>query len=200
VEAKAGVIGGATDADHVGAIVTNVRKVFRGALWIKLTGLQTDVSALVVAAKHAGADAVCVSGRLMGFLPDVETLEPVLGTNGAYGGRWALPLTCRHLAMARRAVGKDFPMLGTNGARSGLDVARMLLAGASAVELSSIVYLTGFKGLTHVIEELAAWLSDAKHTPCSVVGLAADKIQSYAERTEKLNEWKKFVPEETLYG
>ena len=83
----------------------------------------------------------------------------MLGTSAAYGGGWALPIVCRFLALSRRAVGPGFPLLGTNGVRSGGDVARMALAGASAVEALSIVMHEGFGGLTRMIAELDALLA-----------------------------------------
>ena len=48
-------------------------------------------------------------GRFMALVPDLDTLAPVLGTSGAYGGGWALPIVCRFLALSRRAVGPPFP-------------------------------------------------------------------------------------------
>jgi len=191
-------ISAATEPERVSAIVERIRAAFPGSLWIKLTGLQADVSDLVAAAARAGADAVCVSGRLMGFMPDLETLEPALGTLGAWGGRWALPLTCRHLAVARRKVGPGYSLLGTNGARSGLDVARLILAGACAAELTSLVFLRGFMALGEAIRELEAWLTQRDLKVADLVGLAADRLEGYAARANRIDEWRQFVPQETV--
>ena len=188
----------ATEADTVSHLVQEIRQIFSGSLWIKLTGMQVDVSPMVVAAEQAGADAVCVTGRLMGFMPDLDTLKPTLGTIGAYGGRWALPLTCRHLSVAYSKVSPEFSLLGTNGARTGLDVARMILAGARAAELTSLVYLKGFKAYSKVIEDLDNWLQEHSLAAMDIVGHATQQLEAYSERTEKLNEWEKFVPAETL--
>jgi hypothetical protein len=40
---------------------------------------------------------------------------------------------------SRRAAGADYPLLGTDGMRGGADIARMVLAGAHAVEILSVV-------------------------------------------------------------
>jgi len=188
----------ATEADTVLHLVREIRQVFNGALWIKLTGMQVDVSPMVVAAEQAGADAVCVTGRLMGFVPDLATLKPTLGTVGAYGGRWALPLTCRHLSVAYLKVSPDFSLLGTNGARTGLDVARMILSGARAVELTSLVYLQGFEAFREVIVELNNWLEQRSLTAMDLIGKAVQQLEQYSERKEHFNQWQQFVPAETL--
>ena len=70
-----------------------------------------------------------------------------------------LLIVFRFPALSRRAAGPEFPLLGTNGARTGADVARMALAGASACELLSIVMHEGFDGLTRVIAELDEFLA-----------------------------------------
>jgi dihydroorotate dehydrogenase len=106
----------------------------------------------VTAALAAGADAVCLSTRSMAFVPDLHTRRPVLGTFAAIGGAWALPLTLRQVAKAYLAH-PDSSIVGTNGARDGYDVARFLLAGASAVALTSAVVTEGPNVLAQCIRE-----------------------------------------------
>jgi dihydroorotate dehydrogenase (NAD+) catalytic subunit len=122
----------------------------------------------------------------------------VLGTSAAYGGGWALPIVCRFLALSRRAAGPVFPLLGTNGVRCGADVARMALAGASAVEALSIVMHEGFGGLTRVVAELEALLAARDLCFADLVGRAADALKPYGEQPETPGRWRDFVPRETL--
>jgi dihydroorotate dehydrogenase len=136
-------------------------------------------------------------GRFMAMMPDLATLKPVLGTSAAYGGAWALPIVCRFLALSRRAVGPEFPLLGTNGVRSGGDVARMALAGASAVEALSVVMHEGFGGLTRIIDELDGFLAAHEMRFSALVGRSADTLQGYAEQPERPGHWKQFVPAES---
>jgi dihydroorotate dehydrogenase len=168
------------------------------ALWVKLTGLSANLPALALAASQAGADAVCMMGRFMAMVPDLETFAPVLGTSAAYGGGWALPIVCRFLALSRRAVGPEFPLLGTNGVRSGADVARMALAGASAVEALSVVMHEGFRGLTRMIAELDALLAARGLRFSDLIGRAADSLQDYGAQEARPGRWQQFVPPETL--
>jgi len=198
-EATPGAIAQETDPARLRALVARVRDVTEGMqLWVKLTGLSANLPALAVAARDGGADAVCMMGRFMAMVPDLETFGPVLGTFGAYGGGWALPIVCRFLALSRRAVGAGFPLLGTNGVRSGGDVARMALAGASAVELCSVVMHEGFSGLTRVVAELDAFLAARGVRFSEVIGQAADALLGYGEVPATPGRWREFVPEETI--
>lgn len=194
-EATPGAIVLETEPARVRDLVAAVRGATAGMqLWVKLTGLSTNLPALAVASKEGGADAVVMMGRFMGMIPDIDTFAPVLGTSGAYGGPWALPIVCRFLALSRRAVGQEFPLLGTNGVRDGADVFRMALAGASAVEATSLVMLEGFSALTRLQTELDTLLESRNVTFAEIVGRAADRLQNYAEQPVNRGRWQDFVP------
>lgn len=198
-EATPGAIVQETDPARLRDLVALVRSATEGmALWVKLTGLSANLPALARAAQQGGADAVCMMGRFMAMVPDLDTLAPLLGTSGAYGGGWALPIVCRFLALSRQALGPAFPLLGTNGVRGGHDVARMALAGASAVEVLSLVMHEGFAGLTRTLAELDSFLAERDLTFAALVGRAADALTPYGAQPESPGHWKKFVPPETL--
>jgi dihydroorotate dehydrogenase (NAD+) catalytic subunit len=200
-EAKPGAIALETDPESLRKLVRRIRAATKGMqLWVKLTGLSNDLPALAMVAAESGADAVVMMGRFMGLVPDINSFAPVLGTSAAYGGPWALPIVCRFLALSRRAVGSAFPLLGTNGVRSGEDVARMALAGASAVEVMSVVMQEGFGGITRLIAELVSFLEQRSLCFAEIVGRSADALRSYAEQPDVPGRWKQFVPPETLHG
>jgi dihydroorotate dehydrogenase (NAD+) catalytic subunit len=163
-----------TGAELVGPI----RDAVALPLTVKVGGL--DPVAAAVAAHDAGADAVVLASRAQGFVSDLETRRPVLGTFAAIGGSWAVPITCRHLAKARRTR-PDACLVGTNGARRGLDVAQMLLAGASAVQLTSLVMTDGATALRDVTDELSRYLGRQGVSARQLVGESADAVQSYQE-------------------
>jgi dihydroorotate dehydrogenase len=195
-EAVKGAIIQERAAHRVREITAALRAAVTIPLWIKLTGQSEDVASLAAAAKEGGADAVIVMGRFMALVPDVETRAPMLGTAGAIGGPWALALTCRWLAMSRKKVGRDYPLLGTNGARSGLDVARFLLAGARAVEMTSAVMSGGFDTARRAVQEFSDYLARTGGSAEQLVGLAADRQVGYGVQPDRPGYWRDFVPEE----
>jgi dihydroorotate dehydrogenase (NAD+) catalytic subunit len=180
-EAAPGAIERPGDPKRIGELVELVRGAVSMPLSVKLAAEQYDVVASAAAARAAGADVLVIMGRHMGFLPDLETRRAVLETFGAYSGPWALPLSLRWVAMTRRALGADVPLVGTNGARSGTDVARFLLAGASAVQVTTSVITEGFGAIERIAGELSEYLERHGVSARDVVGEAADSSISYEE-------------------
>src|SRR5262249_40064536 len=150
-------------------------------LSVKLTAESDDVVALAAAARDAGADSVTLTGRHLGFLPDLETRRPLLGTFGGYGGPGAPPPAPRLVAQARPALGRELPPMGSGGARDGLDVARFLLAGASAVQVASAVYADGPEALRRALGELRGYLREQGLDAAALVGQAADAVLTYEQ-------------------
>lgn len=198
-EAAPGAIVQETDPARLTELVRRVRAATEGMqLWVKLTGLSSNLPALALAAREGGADAVCMMGRFMGLIPDLTTFAPVLGTSAAYGGGWALPIVCRFLALTRKAAGTSFPLMGTNGVRSGEDVLRMALCGASAVEVLSATMHEGFGAISRMIVELDSFLTERSMTFRDLIGRTADGLAGYAEQPDIPGRWRDFVPPETI--
>ena len=181
------------DPSNVSTIISTVRKAISLPLWVKITGQSERVPDLAAAAFAAGGDAVVMAGRSLGLIPDVETLEPFLGTTLGVGGYWNLPLTCQWLALSRLKVGPNQSLIATNGAQSGLDIARMMLAGASAVEMTSNVLIRGAKTLSGALTEFEAYLKRKNLKATDLIGVAADRKSTFPNRPLQTNNWKKYV-------
>lgn len=177
-------------ADLVGAITAAVSI----PVWVKLSGQSERVGDLVAAALGAGAESAVIAGRALGLVPDLETMAPVLGTSCGIGGYWNLPLTCHWLATTRARLGADKPLIGINGATDGLDVARMMLAGASAVGLSSAVMLRGWDVLTQAVSTLETYLAQKGLSAAELVGRAADARRNFADMPVLDQVWRNHVP------
>jgi dihydroorotate dehydrogenase (NAD+) catalytic subunit len=190
-----GVVSTELDPEGVVRLVSAVRQAIKIPLWVKITGQSERVPDLAAAAFRAGGEAVVMAGRLLGFIPDVETMQPYLGTTLGVGGYWNLPLTCHWLAVSRQQLGGEKPLIATNGARSGLDVARMMLAGASAVEMASAVMLRGTPLLASALEEFGAYLQRKGATAAELVGKAADQRKTFPDMPLRTDNWKKYTAE-----
>jgi dihydroorotate dehydrogenase (NAD+) catalytic subunit len=180
--------------ERVASIVRRLRASISIPLWVKITGQSERVPDLACAAFEAGADSVVMAGRLLGLIPDLETMAPLLGTTLGVGGYWNLPLTCHWLAMSRAAIGRDKPLIGTNGIQSGLDIARAMLAGASAVEMTSAIMLRGFEVIEQSLAELQLYLSRQEIRARDLVGRAADARRTFAEMPSSPGNWRNYVP------
>jgi dihydroorotate dehydrogenase len=180
-ESRPGSVRRADTPEGAAALTAAVRDAVSIPLTVKLSGDGADVVALATAAHAAGADHVAMIGRHMAFVPDLGTREPLLGTFGAISGDWTLPLTMRWVAKTRLAAGPALPIIGTNGVRDGGDVARLLLAGASAVQIATSVIVEGFDALARITDELAAYLAEQRVDARDLVGQAADAATTYEE-------------------
>jgi dihydroorotate dehydrogenase (NAD+) catalytic subunit len=188
-----GAVSTELDPVNVSAIVSTVRRAISLPLWVKITGQSERVPDLAAAAFAAGGDAVVMAGRSLGLIPDIETLEPMLGTTLGVGGFWNLPLTCQWLALSRAKVGAGKPLIATNGAQTGLDIARMMLAGASAVQMSSAVMIRGSETLSSALAELQAYLKRKSLNAADLIGVAADRRRAFPAMPLKTDNWKKYV-------
>lgn len=193
-EAAKGAIRLERGAERIEQISRRLREATDLPLWIKLTGQSEDVVALAEAARRGGADSVVMMGRFMGFLPDLDTGLPMLGTSAAIGGGWALPLTARWVMMTRKRMGADYPLIATNGARTGLDVARFLLSGACATEMTSAVFTGGYQVLTRAIEQLTEYCARRGMSAAQLLGEAADQVQTYQQQVSQVEYWRQFSP------
>jgi dihydroorotate dehydrogenase (NAD+) catalytic subunit len=189
-----GAVSTELDPARIMTIVSAVRAAIAIPLWVKITGQSERVPDLAAAAFAQGGEAVVMAGRSLGFIPDIETFEPMLGTTLGVGGYWNLPLTCQWLALSRAKLGADKPLIATNGAQSGLDMARMMLAGASAVEMSSPVMLRGFDLLAEALNDFSAYLRRKNITATDLIGRAADQRKAFPQMPLRTDNWRKYTP------
>lgn len=171
-----------TGTEMVRSYVRKVRHAVSIPLAVKLTAQADDPLALAAAALEAGADMLVLTGRVQGFMPDIETQKPILGSWGAIGGRWALPASLYWVSKCWRNVSKTVPIIGTNGARSADDVLRFLLSGARAVELASAAIADGPQIFSELIADLASYCERKRIVHLDeMVGRAADAALTYSE-------------------
>ncbi|MFI7124706.1 dihydroorotate dehydrogenase [Nonomuraea sp. NPDC050153] len=168
-----------TEAEGVAHYTRTVRAAIDCPLIVKLPGQAGDIVGMARAAAGNGADAVCLTGRFNGFVPNLDTWDPELGSWGAIGGPWALPIS---LYWISKCFGTVPALIGTNGARDGLDVARFLLSGAQAVEMASLLLSNGAAALARTISQLDAYLDQHGVTRLDeVIGAAVRRAKEYHE-------------------
>lgn len=86
-----------------------------------------------------GADSVVLVHGFPGLLFDPTTLRPVLGAGaGSVSGPAVLAQALRCVWDVHAAL-PDVPLVGAGGVRTGFDALQMLLAGATAVQVGSVL-------------------------------------------------------------
>ncbi len=151
-----------TDADLSARITGWVKEAAEVPILVKLSPNVTDIAAIALAVKKAGADGLagintvqCLAGV------DLETLSPLpsvggLSTFGGLSGPAVKPIGLRCTVQCKTATG--LPFLGMGGIATGLDGLEYLAAGADAVQVCTAVMLEGYGILPAMLREVSAYL------------------------------------------
>lgn len=125
-------------ANVVRAVRAHTR--FDVPVFAKLSPDVTDIVTVARSCVDAGADGLSMINTLLGMSIDVDTMRPVLaGTTGGLSGPAVRPVAVRCVWQVHQAL-PHVPIIGIGGVRTGLDVIEFLLAGASAVEVGTVVF------------------------------------------------------------
>lgn len=178
-ETKTGMVVG-QDKDLAVEVVNAVAESVSIPVIVKLTPQVKDVTDMARSVKAAGAAAVTIMNRFVGFLVDVEHAAPHLYGTAGVGGPWVKPLTLRWIYEIYRNLG--VPIAGSNGAYDGRDVVEYMMAGATVVQLCSVAMAEGYGWYKKTVKETNDLLDRLGYaTARQIVGLAAAKALTYAE-------------------
>ncbi len=135
-------------------VIIEMRRNTHLPIWAKLTPNVTDITAFARAAQEAGADAVVVGNALLGMAIDAETRSPRLGNvMGGLTGAAVKPILLRMVYQCARVL--DIPVIGCGGISTGEDVVEYMLAGATAVQMGTVNFIS-----PNAMPRAIAWLED----------------------------------------
>ncbi len=113
-----------------------VKAVTNKPVFMKLTPNVTDITEIAKACADAGADGLCLINTLLGMRIDLKSKKPLLANRtGGLSGPAVFPVAVRMVWDVYEAV--KLPIIGCGGVSSAEDVAEMMLAGATAVEVGA---------------------------------------------------------------
>lgn len=136
---KAGGMAFGTDPAMVLEVVQAVRKSTAKHLIVKLSPNVRDIRETARAAEAGGADCISMINTLTGMVIDTESRKPILARKiGGMSGPAVRPVAVRMVYETYEAV--KIPILGMGGLATGRDAVEMMLAGASAVALGTILF------------------------------------------------------------
>lgn len=118
------------------SLVSDVRKVSKRPLIVKLSPNVAAIQPIARAAEEAGADAISLVNTFVSLAIDIHTRTPRLGKGfGGLSGPGIKPIALRMVYEAAQAV--KIPVVGLGGIATGEDAAEFLIAGATAVEVGT---------------------------------------------------------------
>ena len=137
---KKGGMGFGTSCESASQVISEVRKVYKKTLIVKLTPNVTDIVSIAKAAEDSGADAVSLINTLLGMAVDAEKQKPVLSTiTGGLSGACVKPIALRMVWQVSHAV--NIPVIGLGGIMNATDAVEFLLAGATAIEVGTANFI-----------------------------------------------------------
>ncbi len=155
---KQGGVQFGTTCEGVYGITGEVRRHCKKPLMVKLSPNVTDISEMAVAAENAGADAVSLINTLTGMRVDIGTRRPILHNNtGGLSGPALLPVAIRMVWQTYQKV--KIPIVGLGGISTWQDAVEMLLAGATAIQIGTVLFTDPYApvkilgGLTEYMEK-----------------------------------------------
>jgi len=164
---------GASVTHAITEITQQVTSTVDIPVFVKL-GMENIISHAQAALK-GNADGIVAINTLPAMIIDIETHLPILGNRvGGYSGPAIKPIGVRCVYELAQQV--DIPLIGVGGITTAEDVIQYLMAGASAVQIGTVLYTKGVDVFSTICQNLTVWMdTHGFDTPRDLVGLAVKK-------------------------
>lgn len=126
------------EAQSAGEVIAAIKAVTDLPIYAKLSPNITDIKPIAKAVEAAGAAGIVLINTVVGMRFDLNTRAPQLarGTGGMSGAA-IHPIAVRFVYEVAQTV--TIPVIGVGGVRTVDDALEMLMAGASAVQVGSVL-------------------------------------------------------------
>ena len=128
-------------------LVAACRKVTKLPIIAKLSPNVANIASIAQAAERGGADVISAINTLVGMAVNWRKREPLVANyTGGLSGPAVKPVALRCVWQAANAV--KIPVIGIGGISNADDVLDFIVAGASAVQLGTILFVEPDAGQT----------------------------------------------------
>lgn len=140
-------------------VIEGIKKAVSIPVSVKLSPYYTNQLYTISEMDKRGADGFVLFNRL--FQPDIniDTEKHQFPYNLSHEQDNRLSL--RFAGLLYKQVDAD--ICSSNGVFSGADVIKMILAGATAVQVVSTIYKNGPKQITRMLDEIEAWMTTKQY-------------------------------------
>ena len=160
------------DPEMVYRIVKATKSYTNKPVFVKVGVGNADVLSVASIAKDAGADGITAINTLRAMVIDIETGMPILSNKiGGLSGKPIKPLAIRCVYEITKRI--EIPVIASGGIFNWKDAVEAMLAGASAVQLGSVIATEGLSSFYTICKGIQTYLKrkNAKNV-MEIIGLA----------------------------
>jgi dihydroorotate dehydrogenase (fumarate) len=136
-------------------LVSAVKKVTSLPVMIKLGSGFSNITWMVNQLYIRGAAAVVLFNRF--YAPDIDTGNLTFGSSEVLSSPADLSLSLRWIGIVSSQV-NQLDLAASTGVHSGMAVVKQILAGATAVQVCSVLYRNGIDYLRDMVSEMKLWM------------------------------------------
>jgi dihydroorotate dehydrogenase (NAD+) catalytic subunit len=145
------------DPEMVSRIVKRTKSSTRKPVIIKVGIGSVDIVKIAQVAKDSGADAITAINTIRAMTINIQTLTPVLSNKiGGLSGKSIKPIGIRCVYEISKNI--EIPVIGCGGIFSWQDAVEFMLAGASAVQLGSVIGTRGIAVFRNIASGIKGYL------------------------------------------
>ena len=145
------------DPEMVSRIVKRTKSSTRKPIIIKVGIGSVDIVKIAQVAKDSGADAITAINTIRAMTINIQTLTPVLSNKiGGLSGKSIKPIGVRCVYEISKNI--EIPVIGCGGIFSWQDAVEFMLAGASAVQLGSVIGTRGIAVFRNIASGIKGYL------------------------------------------
>jgi dihydroorotate dehydrogenase (fumarate) len=141
-------------------IFEEVKKHIKIPVALKISSYFSGLTNTVQKLSWSGANGLVLFNRFVA--PDINIENMELGVSNLYSSPEELANTLRWVAILSDLVKTD--IVASTGIHDGKALIKMLLAGATAVQIASTLYKNGFGRIDSMLTELQSWMKEHNYS------------------------------------
>lgn len=145
-------------------IVEQVKKRVSIPVTVKLGWQFTNLAWMAEQIKIRGASGIVLFNRF--YAPDIQTDDLTMGAAEVLSSPADIRNSLRWVGILSTEVDK-IDIAASTGVHSGLGAVKMLLAGASAVQVCSVLYRNGVDYIREIVKEMKTWMEKKQYNSIS---------------------------------
>ncbi len=145
---------GMNPEDRQSSILHNLKQALKIPVAVKLSPYSNNMVGLVRKMDSLGANAFVLFNRF--FQPDIDIEKETLHFPYNLSQEGDYKLSMRFAGMLYKNI--DAQICASGGVFNGHDIAKLVMAGADATQITSVLYKNGLGSITQIINELTQWM------------------------------------------